>query len=31
MPVSGVFNGASADYLKLHVTVKTTPLDGQVT
>ena len=30
MPVSGAFTGGSADYLELHVTVKTTPLDGQM-
>ena len=29
MPVSGSFTGGAADYLKLQVTVKTTPLDGQ--
>jgi transglutaminase-like putative cysteine protease len=27
MPVSGSFTGAAADYLQLHVTVQTTPLD----
>ena len=27
MPVSGMFTGAAADYLQLHVTVQTTPLD----
>ena len=29
MPVSGSFTGGAGDYLKLDVTVKTTPLDGE--